>query len=705
MPELLLEVGCEELPASFVEKAYSDLREKVVSLLSEAKVLGEGSQATALGTPRRLIVSVSDLAPRQQDEVKEMRGPALKAAFDDAGNPTPALLGFCKSNGVDPASIRKDDKYVWVDKTVEGKDTNALLQELLPQAIKSLTFDKTMRWGSARMRFARPIRWILAAFDGKAVPFAVENVQSTITSTGHRFYSPDLFEARSLTELLSELRGRHVEPDPEVRRANILEGAKKVASGDPLLTKDLVDENVFLSEWPTPIEGEFRQEFLDLPRPVLITAMAKHEKMFPVEDSQGKMTNRFVFVRNSGEDDTVRQGNQWVLNARFNDAQFFYTEDAKHTMDQFLERTSTIVFQEKLGHVRQRAERLSKLAEAIAVATGADKDEQVLARTAGLYCKADLSTGLVSELPSLQGVIGAEYAHREGMLDEVCWAIRTHYDLSKNALIDSPSARTAVRVTLADQIDKLAGYLGLGLIPSGSSDPFGLRRAVTLCIEAAWSWPYRIPGYGDLLYAALELYKEQGFELNAEGAFSAAEDILASRYEALLPDVRHDILAAAIAPGDLCSPRRVRMRVKAMEHFAKDVPFVQTATRPMNIVSAALKKGVAFATTDSLTQIDPDALQSEQGFALLQALKLRQEELDKAVAEERVEDVISLLRALEKPINEFFDSTMVMAEEEDVRFARLSLMNACSAQLLEAGDFSKLVIEGSSDSEGDGNVE
>ncbi len=702
MPELLLELGCEELPASFVEKATDDLKDKVWGLLDEANVLSPSSKVSSYGTPRRLIVSVSDLIEKQPDEQKEMRGPAIQAAYDKDGNPTKALEGFCRGNGVEVGSVRKDDKYVWVDKVVVGKETNELLQEVLPQAIKSLSFEKTMRWGSARMRFARPIRWILAAFDGKHVPFAIEAVQSTLTSQGHRFYSPELFEAKSLTELVRELRKRNVEPDPEVRRERIRKGAESVSTGTPLLTEALVDENAYLTEWPTPIEGEFKPEFLDLPRPVLITAMAKHEKMFPVQDSSGKLTNRFVFVRNSGQDDTVRIGNQWVLNARFNDARFFYTEDQKRSMDDFLEKTSTIVFQEKLGNVRQRADRLSKLAQRIAEATGGSADEIVLARTAGLYCKADLSTGLVSELPSLQGVIGSEYARREGMLEDVAWAIASHYDLSKNQNINSGGAKTAVRVAMADQLDKLAGYLGLGLEPSGSSDPYGLRRAATILIDAAMMWSKPIPSYTDLLTYAIGLYKEQGVDLDLDGALSALERVFASRYEAMLANVRHDILQASLlesAPEDTCMPRRVRMRIRCLETLAKDTPFVQAATRPLNIIAAARKKEVAFAEENPITAVKPDDLQSETGFALLQALKLREDELRKAVEDERAEDVVSLSRALERPIHDFFEATMVMAEEDNVRFARLTLMNACSKQLLEAGDFSKLVVAGTEDAE------
>jgi glycyl-tRNA synthetase beta chain len=697
MPELLLELGCEELPATFVEKAYSDLRDKLVDLLSEAGVLSAPAKTVAMGTPRRLIVSIQGVMERQGDEEKEMRGPAIKAAFDDSGNPTPALLGFCKSNGVDASAVRKDEKYVWVDKKVVGRSTAELLVELIPAAIKSLSFEKTMRWGGARMRFARPIRWILAAFDDRHVPFAIENVQSTVSSSGHRFYSPDLFEAKNLKELVAGLRDRFVEPDPEVRRELIKSGAKKVASGSPLLTEALVDENAFLTEWPSAIEGEFKPEYLELPRPVLITAMAKHEKMFPVQTADGKLTNKFVFVRNSGEEETVRIGSQWVLNARFNDARFFYAEDQKHGLEAFLEKTSTIVFQEKLGDVRQRSSRLSQLAEAIAEATGGDKDEQVLARTAGLYCKADLSTGLVSELPSLQGIVGSEYARREGMLEDVAWAIGTHYDLSKNPNINSDRAKTGVRVTMADQLDKLAGYLGLGLEPSGSSDPYGLRRAITMLIEAAMMWSRPLPAYTDLLEKAISLYAEQGVELDREKATASLVRMFAARYDTLLSDVRHDILDAALIDAESCEtsmPRRIRMRVKCLSELEKQVKFVQTMTRPINIIAAAKRKEIPFLAEKGLAELDPEALQSPSGLELLQAMRIREDELRKAVEEERPEDVCSLLRALERPINDFFDQTMVMAEEEDVRFARLSLMQACTSQLLCAGDFSKLVVAG-----------
>lgn len=690
MPELLLELGTEELPASFVRKAYTDLREGLGSVLAEAGVLqGEG---IAYGTPRRLIVSFPNLLDRQPDTTKEQRGPALQAAYDAEGNPSKALLGFCRSQGIDPSDLRKDDQYVWVTKTIVGRPTAEILAEALPKAIRGLSFEKSMRWGSSRMRFARPIRWILAAFDGLAVPFEVEGVLSGLESRGHRFYAPDEFEVRSLAELLDGLRARHVEPDAERRREAIETSAKAVAQGTPEISTALLDENTYLTEWPTAIQGTFREEFMNLPEPVLVTAMAKHEKMFPVRDAEGRLTNRFVFVRNSGEDDTVRAGCEWVLNARFNDAKFFFEEDAKLKLDDFLAKSETIVFQEKLGSVRLRADRLVALTGAVARATGADEAEVKLAEQAALYAKADLATGLVSELSSLQGVIGGEYAAREGFPAEVSYALKKQYDPSKLGAPTDAAGRTAVRFVIADQLDKLSGYLGLGLEPSGSSDPFALRRAATILIEAAWKWPGEIPGYDVLMRAAIANYTAQGIELDGDKALASLNTLFSSRYQAMMPEVRYDILEAALLTedeGEATNPRRVRFRIRVLEALASDTAFVQTATRPLNIVAAARKKGIEYG--EAGTDLEVSKLDSESGAALYVQVQAQATRLAESVRGERLDEVVAALQALAAPINAFFNGTMVMVEDVEIRYARLTLLHATSLQLKSGGDFSKLV--------------
>jgi len=693
MQELLFELGCEEFPASFVRRAFEQLEQEIVSRLDSAGVTHGPSRS--MGTPRRFIVQVLGVSDNQPDQVKEQRGPGLKAAYDNEGKPTKALEGFCRSQGIEPRDLRTEGDYVWVTKTTPGRSTAELLAEILPESVKALTFDKSMRWGSARMRFARPIRWMLASFGGKCVPFEIESVASGLNSRGHRFNFPTPFEATTFDQLVGELRKKDVEPDPAEREKLIRNGAAKVCTGNPILTDELVDENVFLTEWPVALEGEFPPAYLDLPEPVLITAMAKHERFFPVRSADGKLLNKFVSIRNAGVDSDVRGGNQWVLNARFNDAKFFFDEDAKSNLADFLTKTERMSFQEKLGTVRARAQRLAALAKTVAEHTGADTIDTQLAFDAGLYAKADLSTGLVSELPSLQGMVGGEYARREGFHAAVCYAVSTHYDLSKNPAPSNQFERTAVRVTIADQLDKLAGYLGLGLAPSGSKDPFGLRRAASVLIEAAWSWPTPIGGYEPLLVAASAEYATQGVVLNADDAVKSARDIFASRYGAMMPDARYDLLDAALLPGEeLLNPRGVRLRLAALTMASSDVEFVQTATRPLNIVSAADKKGIAFSRNDALTALDRAALDSAEGNALVLALEASLPALSKALDSEDVSGMLAALKTLEAPINAFFDTTMVMAEDEKVRAARLTLLQAACDQLLCAGDFSKIVVEG-----------
>lgn len=692
MPELLLELGCEELPASFVRKAYTDLVDLVEAGLREAGIPFERGEGP-FGTPRRLIGHWKDVAARQPVQVKESRGPGLAAAFDSDGNPTKALEGFCRGQGITPDQLEKRDGYVWVTKTIPGQDTAVLLAEILPQAIRSLTFDKSMRWGQGRMRFARPIRWILASYGSDLVSFDVEGVQSSLQSRGHRFYAPESFEAKTFEELATKLFERKVEIDPEERRKTIEEVSVRMASGMPDLPAALVDENVFLTEWPTPIEGTFREEYAELPEPVLVTAMAKHEKMFPVRGQDGKLLNKFVFVRNSGEDATVRAGSEWVLNARFNDAKFFHDEDKKHTMDDFLAKTEGIVFQEKLGTVRQRADRISTLAARLAASLFPGETEvETSAKTAGLYAKADLSSGLVGELANLQGIIGGEYARRQGMPEAVCKAIGKHYDLGAVLGQDDVGSKAGLCVLMADQIDKLVGYLGIGSVPSGSSDPFGLRRAVTMLIESSWNRP----GFGAVaLSEAVALYREQGVTMEEEAVLHEANQIFAARYGTVAADTRYDLLDAAVMAdfgAEAMRPHQVHRRLLAVQAVADDTAFLQTASRPLNIVRAAREKGIAIPDSP-LESLDRTSLNSPEGNALADACAERKGKLAGAAISQVPTEALNL-KALAGPINAFFDSTMVMSPDEAERTARLHLLDQVCHLLLEAGDFTKVVIEG-----------
>lgn len=686
MPEMLLEIGCEELPASFVNKAHEQLRDELVERL-RSQGYSPGEQ-TSLGTPRRLIVSITGLAARQDDRTVEARGPSAKAAFEADGNPSRALVGFCKGQGVDPSEARIEGEYVYVTKLIPGRPTADVLSEVIPDAVRALTFDKTMRWGSHRMRFARPIRWILAAFDGDCVACELEGVVSGLESRGHRFNYPDRFRATSLDELVTLLRSREVEVDEGVRCARVRDGAIAVSGGRALVGRDLVTENANLTEWPSAVIGSFDAKYLELPEEVLVTVMAKHERFFPVRREGGEsLTNEFVSIRNGGVDEVVAAGNAWVLNARFNDAKFFFDEDHKSALDTFLERTEGIVFQAELGTVRERADRLAALAAKIAEHTGASAEEVEFARLAGLYAKADLSSGLVGELDELQGVIGGLYARREGLPDPVCGAIRAQYQPDAHSAPSSPEARSALCLILADQLDKLAGYFGLGLSPSGSSDPYGLRRAAGIAMETALKFsPMHGPGHVpdtcavDLL-GLLETARA-GYARELASPATIAREVLRQRCETLFPETRQDVLEATLADPDLVfRPGELHVRLLMMTALAADIEFVQAATRPLNIVAAADKKGIPKA------RLEESKLDSAEGLTLLHAVR-------KITGGTPMRPSAVQLKALQAPIDRFFESTMVMVDDPEVRDARLAMLREVCDVLLRVGDFSKLVIAG-----------
>ena len=692
MPEFLLEIGVEELPASIVRSAAEQLLELLRARIEDAELGGETPVWYA--TPRRLIVSFPNIIERQPDKTIEKRGPAAKAAFSQDGAATPALIGFCKSLGVTPDKAQIRDDYVWVSAEVKGRISREVLAELIPDAVKNIAFEKTMRWGKARTRFSRPIRWILALCCGDVVSFSIEDVGSSNKSRGHRILAPEEFEVSSLQELLAGLRKRFVEPEPAIREKTIRESAREA-----LLTDELVDENVFLTEWPVALTGSFREEFLELPRPVLITAMAKHEKFFPVAGPSEKLTNKFISITNGGDEETVRGGNEWVLNARFNDAKFFYDEDIRHDLTYFLEKTARILFQDKLGTVRQRADRIANIAKNIASDAGLPKQEIEWCEKAGLLCKADLSTGLVSELPSLQGKIGGEYAHREGQPDAVCWGIAAHYDPDRAP--DCEGGRTALVVMCADQADRLAGYLGIGEAPSGSSDPYALRRAATMLLEAKESWEVPKKEISDWVLSAVSGYREQGIELQGDKEIrDLLIELLEGRFASMHPDIPHDVrdavfatirgrgILSGIAAGSSTATGSLR-RAKALAGVSTDIQFVRTAKRPANIVSAAKKKNIDFGLSKDFDGVDVSLFEHPEEKKLLDDAQ----GIAKLLGDDP-EKNISVLRKLAPPIDAFFDKVMVMTDNEKVRNNRLLLLSCVDQLFRKVGDFSKIVIEG-----------
>jgi glycyl-tRNA synthetase beta chain len=682
MPELLLEVGCEELPPAFAKNGSGELAGKLKQRLEEMQV--SVGAAEAMATPRRLIVFLSEVDERQPDREERKRGPSETVAFEE-GEPTKALLGFCRGQGVDPSSVEVEDGYVYVTKQNPGRPTAEILAELIPEAVRALSIPKTMRWADKRLRFARPIRWILALFGSQVVEFEIAGVEAGNESRGHRFYAPESFAVQGREDYLEQLRARKVEPD-EKRRAEIIRTeSERVAQDKPELDEALVQENVFLTEYPQPLVGEFDEKFLRLPEPVLVTAMAKHERFFPVRGEDGRLKNKFVSVRNGGVETVVREGNRWVLNARFNDAAFFYDEDRKRDLDFFLERTASMAFQEKLGTVRQRADRLAALLQVLAQPFSELTEDDV--RAAATYCKADLSTGLVNELASLQGKVGGAYARLEGRSEVVSQALENQYRLDTQ-VEGEPGKRLGALLLVADQVDKMAGFLGIGMVPSGSSDPYGLRRAAALLVEATYKGVLAEPDFNELLTVAVEAYRKQGIELDRDQVVTSAAELFRARYQAAGSAFRYDVLEAVGAVADPLKPESFRRSASLMTLLAPDTEFVQSATRPINIVQSAQNKGTKFEG-GSLDQVD-----SPEATRLLEKVEALEPRLYQAYADDRLEEAAVALRELKPPINAFFDSTMVMVDDTDVRDARLKLLARVNQLLYVAGDFSKLVVEG-----------
>lgn len=697
---LLLEIGCEEIPAAFMRGALEQLQERLAALLSELRL--EHGTLRTLGTPRRLIALVADVAPQQTPEERVVRGPAKRACFDAQGNPTQALIGFARSRGVEPHQVQFQEtpqgEYAFIREYDPGQPAVHALAEALPKMILSMTFPKMLRWGHRKMRFGRPIRWIVAMLGHEVIPFELEGIPSGRHSRGHRFLAPEPFAVESPERFLEQLRAAHVIADPEERARIIVDGANRIAhsiGARAVIEPDLLEENVFLVEQPHLLLGGFPDTFLRLPAPVLVSAMKKHEKFFPVVDTAGTLLPHFISVYNNGDPDKVREGNEWVLVARFNDAAFFFEEDRKQPLEAFVPALGRILYQQKLGTLLDKVHRLESLTERLAHALDWDADTRTLAQRAALLCKADLATQMVMEFPDLQGVIGAEYAHISGEESRVAQAIREHY-MPRHAGGPIPESALGRALAVLDRIDALVGYVGLGYLPKGSSDPFGLRRAAAGVVEILQHEP-DYPTLAELVQRAHDAYHEQHAPLKPLIAVQAdLRTLFYSRMEALLDEqgVRYDLVRAALGAGWDDSVYGFMQRARLLQQHANTpefLPLVQTATRPANILAAAEKQ--TLKAIASLDHVDATLLEHETERALYEALSQATPRFEGLYYKHDYEAIYQELLALSPAVNALFDGVMVMTDDAPRRQNRLNML-ACAHRLyLALADFTQVVQE------------
>lgn len=683
--DFLLEVGTEEIPAGFLPTALDALAALAREGL-EASRLTFG-EAKTLGTPRRLVLLVRGLAAAQPDAVEEKVGPPLSAAFDKDGNPTKAAEGFARTNGVAVGDLLQVDtdkgRYLAVRREMKGRAAAEVLAGLLPQWLGKVPFRKSMRWGALDTAFARPIHWIVALLGGEVVPFEFADTVSGRTSRGHRFHAPDAFDVMDAEDYLRKVREAHVVVDPAQRRATIAEQVAAAAAsvgGTAIPDEELLDTVTHLVELPTAVVGSFEPRYLELPPELLILTMKTHQKYFAVVDAAGRLLNHFVTISNTRARDlgVVAKGNERVLRARLADARFFFEEDQKRSLEAHAEGLKTVVFQSKLGTSHEKVERFRAVAKRIGECLCPDRLAAVdrIARLA----KADLVSLMVGEFPELQGVIGREYALRGGEDEAVARGIQEHYwPVQAGSAI--PTAAEGRAVSIADKLDTVCGCFGVGLIPSGTADPYALRRQTIGVLRILLEGGHRLH-LGWLVDAALD---ELGPKLTRPAADVRA-DVLAffrGRLEVLLTQggLSADLVSAVLEVGfdDVVD---VRARIEALEQARQNgslSPLAETFKRVGNILKGQAPGPVEPALCresaeqhlwdvygDVARALEADAASGDYAGFLHDAARLK------------------------GAVDAFFDAVLVMAEDPAVRANRLALLGAVAGRLRALAEFGRI---------------
>lgn len=716
MPELLLEILSEEIPARMQARAAADLERLFTGGLKEAGLGYESVQAFV--TPRRLALVVDGLPEKQPDIREERRGPRVDA-------PEKAIQGFLSNVGldsVDQCERREAEKgtflFVVIEKT--GQATSALLDGCVNAALKALPWPKAMRWGAHRhMRWVRPLHSILCVFDGAVIDGALnftdeggpESVAYTDRTVGHRFLAPDTFSVKGFTDYRSKLEKAYVVLDPAERRERIEQGLGTLTEAEGLSIKDdpgLLAEVAGLVEWPVALLGTIDHDYMALPHEVLTSSMRAHQKYFALETADGALAPRFGLVANMETADGGAQviaGNERVLRARLADAKFFWDQDRKRSLASRAPALREIVFHAKLGTVEEKVDRVQALATMLAdFITGADKDR---VRSAARLCKADLVTGMVGEFPDLQGIMGRYYAEHDGEHPEVAQAIAEHYSpLGPN---DScPTAPVSVAVSLADKIDTLVGFWAIGEKPTGSRDPFALRRAalgvIRLIVEnelrfgllpvfqsAFDVYAESLPAIADLRQRAQSTDESSSRDSETAAVWRDLLGFFADRLKVHLREtgVRHDLITAVFSLGSEDDLVRLLARVRALEHFLgtdDGANLLVAYKRAANIVRIEEKKD----KTSYNGGADTKKFAESQETALYSALEDASTAAGSSLAEEEFTDAMAAMAALRKPVDAFFDRVTVNADDETLRTNRLRLLSAIGNTLQEVADFSKI---------------
>jgi len=687
--DLLIEIGTEEIPARFIPPVLEEMQQTFQKRLEQERI-GVGEIKT-MGTPRRLALLATGVAPRQAESMAEIIGPPRAVAYDAAGNPTQAAKGFARAQGVEVEDLTvvetEKGAYLAVKKHAAGLPTAERLQAFLPEWILSLSFPKSMRWGSLNISFARPIHWLVAIFGTEVIPFTVGNISSGAVTYGHRFQAPGAIPltSASASAYLEALRRAHVLVDPEERRASLvqqLEDAARGVQGRIVPNPELLQENTFLVERPNVTLGNFEPHFLDLPDEVLITSMREHQRYFSLRDAQGRLLPHFIAVNNTLARDpvVVQQGHERVLRARLSDAMFFFQEDRKVKPDTWVEELKGVVYHSLLGTSYDKMTRFRALATYFAERLLPDKIAQV--QRAATLCKADLVSGMVGEFPSLQGIMGREYARLAGEDPEVAAAIWEHY-LPRHAGDQLPTGPVGALVGMADRLDSICGCFGVGLIPSGAADPYGLRRQALAIINILWDKQFYLD-LGAAVDYSLSLLQEKLTE-PVEKTRTEVMDFFRTRLQHLLTGEGLSAeVVDAVLTASCTDVVEAMARAQALEEVRRSLDFPALAV--------AFKRVINISRGTPPAPVQPDLFEQPAEHDLLAATQAMEKTVAEALPQRRYAEAFKALAALKNPVDAFFDAVLVMTDNLPVRANRLALLVRISQTFLKLADFSRISL-------------
>lgn len=683
---LAFEIGTEEIPAFDLAGAVKQLSTMVPSLLDDAAI--PHGAVKIFSSPRRLIVIAEEIPEATEEKNEVFKGPSAKIAFDAEDNPTKAAQGFARGKGVDPSSLVVEDGYVYARTHTPSVNVASLLSSVLNKIIHGLSWPRSQRWGVQSEYFTRPVRWIVALFGNEVIDFTFAGLVAGRTTYGHRFLAPGPFEVADADSLVDVVRSASVIPSEAEREQVIREGVAKAEAETGftavLHPKTLV-EVINLAEYPTVLVGTFDEEFLKVPEEIIVDAMLVHQRYFPLYDKDGKLTNRFIVVSNGDPAcaETIVDGNERVVRARLYDAKFFYDEDLKQPLESYVDHLGEVVFQEKLGTMLDKTNRIQRLADHLAEDAGlAGQDLSDVERAARL-CKADLVTSAVVEFTSVQGVMGSYYAAASGETAQVAQAIEQHYR-PRFAGDEAPDTVVGKIVAIADKLDTVCGLFAVGQGPTGSSDPFALRRSA-IGIVAMLSGKDAVEvSLVAAIDAALASYAQQGIEFDTDAVRRDVIEFFITRTKVMMRDAGNSIDAIdAVLSAGIQEPVELINRVSALEAARSEQPevFEDLAT--------------AYARANNLcdyklgTEVD-EGLLSEVEQALVRAVCQAESNVASALENNNYAAALSELAALRKPIDLFFENTMVMDEDQALRENRLRLLNSFVAVFANVADFALL---------------